>query len=189
MAANVALQNLYSNVTVSSSSVLTFLGVEYEFEWYEEDVAGLGGKVHLRIQTPSDKFTFVSFREIRHTQTRGFYRQYLTFSGGTVTRQITPVKLRGDSAVASQATIEVLEGVTVDEADAFSQVPLWGVSGPGSNKGQGAGLNTTEGVRVIPPGVTVLLEFENASAFDCDWYAYFKQFEILPGAMPETEDV
>jgi len=88
-----------------------------------------------------------------------------------------------------EATFEVLTGVTADPADAFSEIPLWGQSGPGSNPGQGSGLNSSSAVRVIPPGTVVLLEFENNSADPADWYAYFKQWEIAPKALPEPGEL
>lgn len=34
-----------------------------------------------------------------------------------------------------------------------------------------------------------LLEFENNSANPAAWYAYFKQFEVPPAALPETGDI
>lgn len=189
MAASIDFQNLYADTSSELGRTLTLKGVEFEFEWYEPVVAATNGKAYLRVTTPANKYTLVSFREIRHDQTRGFYRQYLTFSGGTVSRTIDPVKLRGDSTVNSEATFEVITAPTVDVNDAFSAIPLWGSTGPGSNPGQGTGLNPSQSIRVIPPGVVVLLEFENNSANPAAWYAYFKQFEVPPAALPETGDI
>lgn len=191
MAANLDMQNVYGRADSGLLMALTALGVEYEFEWYEAAVPATTGRVFLRVQTPPEKFTVVTFREVRHTQTRGFYRQYgpADFSGGTVGRTITPVPMRGDSLIASQATIQTLTGVTADPAAAFSEIPLWGETGPGSNPGQGTGLNATEASRVIPPGAVVLLEFANTSANPADWYAYFKQYELTPDALPPAAEV
>jgi hypothetical protein len=189
MAASIDFQNLYADISAELGRTLTLKGVEFEFEWCEPVVAATNGKVYLRVTTPANKYTLVSFREIRHDQERGFYRQYLTFSGGTVSRTIDPVKLRGDSTVNSEATFEVITAPTVDVNDAFSAIPLWGVGDQGSKPGQGSGLNEAQAIRVIPPGVVVLLEFENNSAKPAAWYAYFKQFEVPPAALPETGDI
>lgn len=189
--AKVNLQNAYARTVHDLQLLLTLKGVEFEFEWYAAAVPATNGRVWLRVTTPADKYTLVNFREIRHTQTRGFYRQYSAgnFSGGTVAGAITPVKMRGDSPVGTEATFERLTGVTADPADAFSEIPLWGQSGPGSNIGQGSGLNAATAVRVIPPGTVVLLEFENTSANPADWYAYFKQWEVKPAALPDPGDL
>lgn len=191
MAAGLNMQNVYEKADAGLLLALTARGVEFEFEWYEAAVPATTGRVFLRVQTPPEKFTLVTFREIRHTQTRGFYRQYrqADFSGGTVGRTITPVPMRSDSPVASQAIIQTLTGVTADPADAFSQIPMWGEAGPGSNQGQGSGLNTDQAFRVIPPGVVVLLEFANTSANAADWYAYFKQYELTPDALPPAREI
>lgn len=191
MTANVDLQNLYDRVPLDFLSFLTIRGLEFEFEWYEAAVPATNGRVFLRVTTPADKYTIVNFREVRHTQTRGFYRQYSAgnFSGGVVDRVITPVPMRSDSPVGTEATFEVLTGVTADPADAFSEIPLWGSTGPGSNPGQGTGLNNSTAVRVIPPGTVVLLEFANTSANPADWYAYFKQWEVAPKALPEAGEL
>lgn len=189
--ADVNLQNAYARTVHDLQVLLTLKGVEFEFEWYGSAVPATTGRVWLRVTTPADKYTLVNFREIKHTQTRGFYRQYSAgnFSGGTVQRTITPVPMRSDSPVGTGATFEVLTGVTVDRADAFSQVPLWGETGPGTNPGQGTGLNDLSAIRVIPPGTVVLLEFENTSANPADWYAYFKQWEVNPAAIPESGEL
>jgi len=191
MAAGLDLQGAYEDAGAGVQLALTARGVEFEFEWYAAAVPATNGRVWLRVTTPAEKFTLVSFREIRHDQTRGFYRQYSAgnFSGGTVARTITPVKLRGDSPMGSAGVFEVLTGVTVDAADAFSQIPLWGQAGPGNQAGQGVGLNPSESLRVIPPGTVVLLEFENNSPNAADWYAYFKQFEVSAGALPPAGEV
>lgn len=189
--ADVKLQNAYARTVHDLQLLMTLRGVEYEFEWYESGVLADNGRVWLRVTTPAAKYTLVSFREIRHSETRGFYRQYRegNFSGGTVDRSIIPVQMRGDSPVGSQGTFDVMTGVTADPANAFSQVPLWGSSGPGSNEGQGVGLNPSSAARLIPPGSVVLLEFENNSPNAADWYAYFKQWEIKPAAIPEPGDL
>lgn len=191
MAANFDMQNVYAKVDSGLLLALTVRGVEFEFEWYQSAVTASTGRVFLRVQTPADKFTIVNFREIRHTQTRGFYRQYRQgdFSGGTVGDTITPVALRGDSPVTSGATIQTLTNVTADPADAFSEIPLWGQSGPGSNPGQGTGLNPDQAARVVPPGTTVLLEFANTSTNAADWYAYFKQYELTPDALLPAKEI
>lgn len=189
--ANVDLQNLYDRVPLPINTFFTIRGLEFEFEWYEAAVPIGGGRVWLRVTTPADKYTLVNFREVKHSETRGFYRQYSegNFSGGTVERTITAVPMRSDSPVGTEATFEVLTGVTADPADAFSEIPLWGQSGPGSNPGQGSGLNSSSAIRVIPPGTVVLLEFENNSADPADWYAYFKQWEIASKALPEPGEL
>lgn len=191
MAAGIDMQNVYEKADAGLFLALTAGGVDFEFEWYEAAVPATTGRVFLRVQTPPGKFTLVTFREIRHTETRGFYRQYRQgdFSGGTVGRVVTPVPMRGDSPVASQAVIETLTGVTASPANAFSEIPLWGSSGPGSNTGQGSGLNLSQAFRIIPPGTTVLLEFANTSASPADWYAYFKQYEITPDALPPAKEI
>jgi hypothetical protein len=191
MAAGFDMQNVYEKAVAVLQLALTARGVEFEFEWYEAAVPATTGRVFLRVTTPADKYTLVTFREIRHNQTRGFYRQYAEadFSGGVLDRAITPVNLRGDSPVGSGATFEVLTGVTADPADAFSEIPLWGQAGPGNQVGQGSGLNNSQAFRLIPPAVVVLLEFANTSANPADWYAYFKQFEVSPDAICPAEGV
>lgn len=191
MTAKVDLQNLYDRVPLDFLTFLTIRGLEFEIEWYEDAVPATNGRVWLRVATPADKYTLVNFREVRHDQARGFYRQYAAgnFSGGTVDRIITPVPMRSDSPVATEATFEVLTGVTVDPADAFSQIPLWGDPGGFFTAGQGSGLSPSEALRVIPPGSVVLLEFENNSADPAAWYAYFKQWEVAPGALPEAGEL
>lgn len=191
MAAGLSMQNVYEKADAGLLVALTALGVEFEFEWYQAAVPATTGRVFLRVQTPPEKFTLVTFREIRHTQTRGFYRQYreADFSGGTVGRTITPVVMRGDSPVSSQATIQTLTGVTADPADAFSEIPLWGQAGPGNQLGQGSGLNPDQAFRVIPPGAVVLLEFANTSPNAADWYAYFKQYELTPDALCPAKEI
>lgn len=190
MSSKVNLSNAYARTIHDIQLLMTLKGVEYEFEWYEPAVTALTGRVWLRVTTPVDKYTLVDFREIRHDQVRGFYRQYYAedFTGGTVARTITPVKMRGDSTIESGATLEVLTGVTVAAADAFSQIPLWGAAGIGGRP-QAGGLNAISALRVIPPGAVVLLEFENNSDAAAAWYAYFKQWEVFPSALPEIGDL
>lgn len=189
--AAVNMQNAYARTVHDLQLLLTLKGVEYEFEWYASQVPATNGRVWLRITTPQNKYTLVNFREIKHSQTRGFYRQYAAgnFSGGTVERSIVPVPMRGDSPVGSQGGFDVMTGVTADSADAFSEIPLWGQTGPGTNPGQGSGLNASAAIRLIPPGTVVLLEFENVSSNPADWYAYFKQWEVNPSSIPEPGDV
>ena len=83
---NINLPNLIHSAGMEAIQVMTMLGNEYEFEWYEAAVPA-AGKVYLKVTSPADKFTLVNFREVRHDQTKGFYRQYrpIAFSGGTVT--------------------------------------------------------------------------------------------------------
>ena len=166
---------------------LTMLGAEYEFEWYEAAVPA-AGKVYLKVTTPANKYTVVNYREIRMDQTRGFYRQYRTFSGGTVARTITPVKMRGDGTVNSSTLLQVVTAPTVTTVAAFSAIPLWGAKGVG-NRPQGGGLSLQGAMRIIAPNTSVLLEFENNSAAACAWYAYFKQFEIKPATMLALAEV
>lgn len=183
----IKLPNLIHSAGMEAIQVMTMLGAEYEFEWYEPAVPA-GEKVYLRVSSPADKYTVVNFREVRHDQTKGFYRQYQTFSGGVVSRSITPVKMRGDSTVASQASVQVVTGPTVNVANAFSSIPLWGAEGVG-NRPQGGGLSQQGAFRVIQPGSVVLLEFENNSTNPAQWYAYFKQFEISSAAMVQVAEV
>lgn len=181
------LPGFLTDTPFDAQSALTMLGAEYEFEWYEEAVAA-AGKVYLKITTAPNKFTLVNFREIRFDQVRGFYRQYRTFSGGTVTRTITPVKMRGDSPVNSGATIQVVTSPTVNTADAFSAIPLWGSEGVG-NRPQGGGLSQQGAFRVIPPNTQILIEFENNSTNPAAWYAYFKQFEISANTLLQLAEL
>jgi hypothetical protein len=187
---NVDLQNLYDRVPLDIFAYFTIRGVEFEFEWYEASVAANTGKVWLRFTAPADKYSVINFREVRHDQTRGFYRLYAEgdFSGGTVDRTLDMVKMRPDSPVDTGTTLEVLTGVTADPADAFASIPLWGVEGVG-NRPQGGGLAGSTAVRVIPPGSVILLEFENNSTNAAAWYAYFKQWEIAPKALPEAGEL
>lgn len=184
---DIKLPNLIHSAGMEAIQIMTMLGNEYEFEWYEAAVPA-GGKVYLKVTSPADKFTLVNFREVRHDQTKGFYRQYRTFSGGTVARTIIPNKMRGDSTVASQALIQVVTTPTVNVANAFSVIPLWGAEGVG-NRPQGGGLSQQGSFRVIPPGAVTLLEFENNSTNPAQWYAYFKQFEVTRGAMTQNVGV
>lgn len=184
---NISLPNLMRSAGIDTVQALTMLGNEYEFEWYEP-VVPAAGKVYLKVTSPTDKFTLVNFREVRFDQTRGFYRQYKIFTGGTVSRAITPVKMRGDSPLASAATIQVVTTPTVNVADAFSSIPMWGAEGVG-NRPQGGGLSQQGALRVIPPGAVTLLEFENNSVNSAQWYAYFKQYEISPSAMLQLAGV
>lgn len=178
-----SLPGFLRNVPFDALSAMTMLGNEYEFEWYEAAVPATTGKVYLKITTPANKYTLVNFREVRMDQTRGFYRQYAaaSFSGGTVTRTITPVKMRGDSSVSSGATLQVVTTPTIT-GPAFSVIPLWGAEGVG-NRPQGGGLAQAGSFRVIPPNQQILIEFENNSTNPAAWYAYFKQFEISPEAV------
>lgn len=182
-----ALASFMSESAFDSQTAMTMLGAEFEFEWYEPSVPA-GGKVYLKVTSPPNKYTLVNFREIRFDQTKGMYRQYRTFSGGTVSRTITPVKMRGDSNVASEATIQVVTGPTVNEANAFSAIPLWGAEGVG-NRPQGGGLSQQGSFRVIPPGTVTLLEFENNSTNAAAWYAYFKQFEVKASTMLQLAEL
>lgn len=182
-----ALPNLFKEAGLSAIQAMTMLGSEFEFEWYEPAVPS-GGKVYLRVTSPVNKYTLVNFREVRHDQTKGFYRQYKIFSGGTVTRTITPVKMRADAAENSAAVIQVLTGPTVNVSNAFSSIPLWGAEGVG-NRPQGGGLSQQGAFRVIPPGSIILLEFENNSTNSAQWYAYFKQFELSESAMLQTASI
>ena len=181
------LPSFLTDAPLDAQSALTMLGNEYEFEWYEFAVPA-GGKVYLRVTTPANKYTLVNFREIRFDQVRGFYRQYRVFSGGTVQRTIVTTKMRGDSPVASQATIEVVTGPIVNAANAFSAIPPWGTEGVG-NRPQSGGLGIQGAFRAIPPNTQVLLEFENNSSNASAWYAYFKQFEITPAAMLRLAEI
>lgn len=185
---NINLSNLIHSAGMEAIQVMTMLGNEYEFEWYEAAVQA-AGKVYLKVTSPADKFTLVNFREVRHDQTKGFYRQYrpTAFSGGAVTQTITPVKMRGDSTLASAALVQVVTAPTITGA-AFSSIPLWGGEGVG-NRPQGGGLSQQGAFRVIPPGAVTLLEFENNSANPAQWYAYFKQFEISAAAMTQAAEV
>lgn len=183
----IALPSIIRSAGMEAVQIMTMLGNEFEFEWYEAAVPA-AGKVYLKITSPSDKFTLVNFREVRHDQTRGFYRQYRVFSGGTVSRTITPTKMRGDDPTASEALIQVVTSPTVNVADAFSSIPLWGAEGVG-NRPQGGGLSQQGAFRVIPPGAVTLLEFENNSTNAAQWYAYFKQFEVSEGAMTQLAEV
>lgn len=181
------LPGFLTDTPFDAQSALTMLGAEYEFEWYEAAVPA-AGKIYLKITTPPNKFTLVNFREIRFDQTRGFYRQYRVFSGGTVARTIIPTKMRGDSAANSGATLEVLTAPTVNVADAFSAIPLWGSEGIG-NRQQGGGLSQIGAFRVIPPNTQILLEFENNSTNPAAWYAYFKQFEVSENTLLQTAEI
>ena len=183
----IALPNLFRSAGIDAITSLTTLGSEFEFEWYEPVVAP-AGKVYLKVTSPLNKFTLVNFREVRHDQTFGVYRQYKTFSGGAVSRTITPVKMRGDSTIESAATIQVVTGPTVSVQNAFSAIPLWGAEGVG-NRPQGGGLNQQGALRVIAPNTQLLLEFENNSVNPAKWYAYFKQFELSRSAMIELAEV
>lgn len=181
------LPSLMRGDSFGTLPTLTSLGAEYEFEWYEPSVSA-AAKVYLKITTPPDKFTLVNYREVRMDQTRGFYRQYRVFTGGTVTRTITPVKMRGDGTVNSGTIIQVVTTPTVDVANAFSAIPLWGAEGVG-NRPQGGGLSLQGALRIIPPNTQILLEFENNSTSPCAWYAYFKQFEVKPATMLALAEV
>lgn len=183
----IALPGLIHSAGMEAVQILTMMGNEFEFEWYESAVPA-GGKVYLKVTSPLNKFTMVNFREVRHDQTKGFYRQYKTFSGGTVSRTITPIKMRGDSTIASAALVQVVTSPTVNVANAFSSIPLWGAEGVG-NRPQGGGLSQQGAFRIIPPGTVTLLEFENNSANPAQWYAYFKQFEISSSAMTQIAGV
>lgn len=84
--------------------------------------------------------------------------------------------------------LQVVTTPTVNVADAFSAIPLWGAEGVG-NRPQGGGLSLQGSMRIIAPNTSVLLEFENNSAAACAWYAYFKQFEIKPATMLALAEV
>lgn len=184
----IALPNLIHSAGADFTQLMTLLGNEYEFEWFEAAVPA-AGKVYLKVTSPVNKFTLVNFREVRHDQTRGFYRQYRgeDFSGGTVSRTTTPVKMRGDSTISSGVTLQVITAPTIAGA-AFSSIPLWGAEGVG-NRPQGGGLSQQGAFRVIPPGAVTLLEFENNSTNPAQWYAYFKQFEMSAAAMAQIAEV
>lgn len=189
MAASLRRQNFYKNPTLDALPLMTMLGIEYEFEWQVESVP-VGGSVFLLVQTPPEKHTIVNFREVRHNQTFGFYRQYRQFddSGATLGDPIPIEPMRGDTAVQSQAVVRPATGVVVSEANAYSRIPLWGAAGQANRQGAG-GLSNDSAIRIIPPGSTVLLEFENQSEAPAYWYAYFKQWEVEPGALPESTDL
>lgn len=189
MVASVRRQNFYSRPVFDARLLMTMLGVEFEFEWQVPDVPA-GESVFLLVQTPAEKYTVVNFREVRHDQTFGFYRQYRQFddSGATLGDPIAIEPMRGDTDVPSAAIARPITGVVVDVNDAFSRIPLWGAAGVGNRQGAG-GLAADTGVRVIPPGAVVLLEFENQSPDPAYWYAYFKQWEAVQGAIPEPNDL
>ncbi|MEG1884829.1 MAG: hypothetical protein RR182_00975 [Alistipes sp.] len=182
------LPELLKTTNLDASGAMTLLGAEFEFEWYEAAILPTA-KAFLKITTPPNKYTLVNFREVRMDQTRGFYRQYrsTSFSGGTVTRTITPIKMRGDSAVPSGALLQVVTAPTITGAP-FSEIPLWGAEGVG-NRPQGGGLSQTGAFRVIPPNQQILLEFTNDSTNPAAWYAYFKQFEVLPATMLQLAEI
>lgn len=179
------LPNLMRDAVIELQPALTFMGNEYEMEWAETSVAN-AEKRYLKITTHPTKFTLVNFREVRMDQARAYYRQYLGSSGGTVSRTITPVNMRGDSPVSSGMTAQVV--TTPVLGTAFSSIPLWGSEGVG-NRPQAGGLSTTGQFRVIPPNTIILLEFENQSTNAAAWYAYFKFYEISANAMLELEEI
>lgn len=189
MAASLRRQNFYANPTLDSRKVMTLLGLEYEFEWQVASVP-VNGSVFLRIQTPPEKYTLVNFREVRHNQTFGFYRQYTQFddSGATLGAPLDFVSMRADTSVPSEAIARPITGVVADPNNAYSVIPVWGAAGRANRQGAG-GLATDASFRVIPPGVVVLLEFENQSIDPAYWYAYFKQWEVDPGAIPDPTEL
>ena len=184
-----SLPGFLQDAPIDALSAMTMLGNEFEFEWYAAAVPATNGKVYLKITTPADKYTLVNFREVRMDQTRGWYRQYAStsFSGGTVTGTIAPVKMRGDSTVNSGGTFQIVTTPTIT-GPAFSAVPLWGAEGVG-NRPQGGGLSQLGAFRVIPPGRQILLEFENNSTNPAAWYAYFKQFELSENAILQLAEL
>lgn len=189
MAASLRRQNFYKNPTLDARLLMTMIGIEYEFEWQIPAVP-VDGSVYLRIQTPPEKYTLVNFREVRHNQTFGFYRQYRQFddSGATLGDPLPIEPMRGDTSVPSEAIARPITGVIADPVDAFSEIPLWGAAGQANRQGAG-GLSSDAAFRVIPPGAVVLLEFENQSENPAYWYAYFKQWEVEPGSMPDSTNL
>lgn len=173
MVASVRRQNFYSRPVFDARLLMTVLGVEFEFEWQVAAVPA-GESVFLLVQTPTEKYTVVNFREVRHNQTFGFYRQYRQFddSGATLGDPIAIEPMRGDTDVPSAAIARPITGVVVDVNDAFSNIPLWGAAGQANRQ-----------------GAVVLLEFENQSLDPAYWYAYFKQWEAVQGAIPEPNDL
>jgi len=184
----ISKQNLHAQVPTSLGQYLTLKGLEYEFTWQLASVAA-GAKTYLRAQTSADKYTILNFRELKMNQELGFYRGFTVFTGGAPIDEIPIFNLRADTGVQSGATIETFSApTTIDQTSKTIDYPLFGTPGQGNNPASGD-VASDDAARIIPPGTTFILEFENLSADPCRFYANLKWYEVSPGFIPVSESV
>lgn len=190
--AKINLSGLYRGMAPSFGQLLTIRGIEYEFTWIDPIVEPTTFS-YLRIITPPNKFTVVNFREVQTDQERGFYRFFTDFvDDGTPIGDPTPlIKMRGDSPIASGAVAQrVTPPSSINRLPPSRVVEILMTGSPGQGNRPAAGAFASgEDIRIIPPGSKALLEFENQSVENAYMRGHFKQWEILPSAMPDVGEI
>lgn len=165
----------------------TSYGIEYELDWTEEAVAA-GAKVYTKWVVPAGKYAALTTRIVQMDQERGTYRAFSSFTGGTLGALLTPFKLRLDSTIDSESTINILTApTTIDQSSKIIDIPLIGSPGQGNVPVNGD-LSAESSYRLYPPGTEILIEFENQSAEATYFKLVLKWFEITPQGLPLIKD-
>lgn len=182
------LMNLHSNVPISLENFLTLSGVAYEAQWIDADVTA-GAKIYLVVTACANKYLVLGGRLLQMDQERGFYRVFADWTGGVLGALIPVQKLRSDGVVSCGATFQLSAAPdTIDTDSKLLQVPLFGAAGQGNVPTTGSSPEEAA-FRIIPPGGSVLLEFENASVADSYVQLDFKFWEIRPASMPPAQEI
>lgn len=186
--ARAQLQNFNVNVPTTMASYLSLSGVEFTLEWIETAVTA-GDKAYLRIVLSPDKFTIFNFRGLRMNQELGYYRVFSVFTGGAKTGDVNIQKVRPDSPVNFEGTAEVIgTPTTIDAASRIVEIPMFGAAGQGNHPVMGE-FETEDSMRIFPPGVEFLIEFENASVAASYFRLEFKWWEVTPDFVPDAESI
>lgn len=147
------------------------------YSYNRQDVAA-SAKTHVRFQCPAERYVVLLGREIVTNNTHVEYRTYSAWTGGTVGASIPIRNLRSDTSFATESSINYIAGATPTAGTDVTNFPVYGSEGAGNRVSGGSDSSQT--FRLLAPGSSFLIEWENLSASSVNIFTQYTWFELSP---------
>lgn len=147
------------------------------YSYNRQDLAA-AAKSYVRFQCPADRYVVLLGREIVTNNTHVEYRTYTAWTGGTIGAAIPIRNLRSDTIYPTASTINYITGATPTAGTDVTNFPVYGSEGAGNRVSGGSDSNQT--FRLLAPGSSFLIEWENLSASTVNIFTQYTWFELSP---------